>query len=944
MSRIVLLGWIVLLAVPLGAHANHPDFAACPFTSGTTTNPPTSTLVVRILSVRPNSDLEGDDDNVPFYDNHADIYGLVTIADETFELPEKSETDFPHWDDSNGTFRKEVTGGPVPIAIDIRESDGGITGDDDQVDVTPVAGKDVLELEFDLCSLRLTGDAGELQTQNVITVSAGDDDEDATIQLEIEFEDGRPVTVDDLAIIDVDLVQVVYDQPNLVAGKPTIVVVRLANNHPQEVSTNLSVYIQAGAMIVDRTFPITIHPGQVQSYELFMDAPVIFPPAGSYVPFVRVSVVDPSSAPPDDCRHQNDDFVSGAPVIPILPPATALVPGAFWQVVTTKTPRLTWAPVGRLLDVFNCASDNEVEEIRGLGTAFLRGTFPVADVANQSNPLPVCITPPITDALDYLTTLLRPFGIPADALMPFALVFELNAVGAITAEDLYVDRLIGVLPSDWFDVFSYGLWEGASGLSGTEFAPYAVILEADTDGFPIMIAPAHEVGHTFGASVQPEIKSWICGEDFPGDLDALACGAVGGLDERNADSEPNQFGYPSTGYWLRQGGEPPTLADGLFGQQCDSHCLMGSGSSNDFQNWGNQKHWIDTADYDHLLNKMNASPLFGETLAAEKIQASESIFISGMIGYDDQVHFGPWFRKTGVTPDRTDPFGLYSFRFEDASGNLLGEVGIPIHWNQPDANGGIPVTMFGLYVPFPAGTDHVDVVNTKSGDTIATHPISPSAPQVRVVDPTPNETEADCALRIAWEASDADGDALEFTVLLRPAGGIPYPVGVRVKGNELIVNASAFPAGPYEVTVLANDGANVGTSPPVAFYLAPDPDPDTTPPTLTVTLSPDQLWPANHQMVEIAAQVTATDDEDSDPRIELVSVTSDEPANGTGDGDRSPDVDGAAIGTEDYVFDVRAERNGSLDGRTYTVTYRASDACGNSVTASAEIGVAHDRR
>ena len=75
--------------------------------------------------------------------------------------------------------------------------------------------------------------------------------------------------------------------------------------------------------------------------------------------------------------------------------------------------------------------------------------FPVADVANQSNPLPVCITPPITDALDYLTTLLRPFGIPADALMPFALVFELNAVGAITAEDLYVDRLIGAGLSDF---------------------------------------------------------------------------------------------------------------------------------------------------------------------------------------------------------------------------------------------------------------------------------------------------------------------------------------------------------------------------------------------------------------------------------------------------------------------------------------------------------------
>ncbi|MGH7288139.1 MAG: hypothetical protein ACREI8_09010 [Myxococcota bacterium] len=73
-------------------------------------------------------------------------------------------------------------------------------------------------------------------------------------------------------------------------------------------------------------------------------------------------------------------------------------------------------------------------------------------------------------------------------------------------------------------------------------------------------------------------------------------------------------------------------------------------------------------------------------------------------------------------------------------------------------------------------------------------------------------------------------------------------------------------------------------------------------------------------------------------------MTSNEPANTIGDGDEAPDIDGAAIGTEDYAFEVRAERGGIPDGRTYTVTYRASDACGNSVTASAEVGVAHDRR
>ena len=66
-------------------------------------------MVVEILSVAPNTDLEGDDDFVPFYDNHADIYGFVTIDGEVFDLPQIEDTDHPHWDSvgsRSGVFEK----------------------------------------------------------------------------------------------------------------------------------------------------------------------------------------------------------------------------------------------------------------------------------------------------------------------------------------------------------------------------------------------------------------------------------------------------------------------------------------------------------------------------------------------------------------------------------------------------------------------------------------------------------------------------------------------------------------------------------------------------------------------------------------------------------------------------------------------------------------------
>jgi hypothetical protein len=39
------------------------------------------------------------------------------------------------------------------------------------------------------------------------------------------------------------------------------------------------------------------------------------------------------------------------------------------------------------------------------------------------------------------------------------------------------------------------------------------------------------------------------------------------------------------------------------------------------------------------------------------------------------------------------------------------------------------------------------------------------------------------------------------------------------------------------------------------------------------------------------------------------------------------------------AFDLRAERDENGPGRTYTITYRATDACGNAATSSAKVTV-----
>jgi hypothetical protein len=109
--------------------------------------------------------------------------------------------------------------------------------------------------------------------------------------------------------------------------------------------------------------------------------------------------------------------------------------------------------------------------------------------------------------------------------------------------------------------------------------------------------------------------------------------------------------------------------------------------------------------------------------------------------------------------------------------------------------------------------------------------------------------------------------------------------------------------------------------------------------TLEVT-APQCLWAPNHKMVlftldDIHATVTGSC---GTPSLSIVSVTSNQPALGDGQGAASPD----------YTFNssgvcLRSEREGRSPGpRVYTVTVEATD--GNvSVQQSVQVTVGHDQ-
>jgi hypothetical protein len=104
--------------------------------------------------------------------------------------------------------------------------------------------------------------------------------------------------------------------------------------------------------------------------------------------------------------------------------------------------------------------------------------------------------------------------------------------------------------------------------------------------------------------------------------------------------------------------------------------------------------------------------------------------------------------------------------------------------------------------------------------------------------------------------------------------------------------------------------------------------------------SPNVLWPPNHKMKTVTVNYSVGDN--CTPAASVVSslsVTSNQPVNGPGDGNTTPDWE--VINA--HQVKLRAERAGGSGDRIYTITIRAQDAAGNVATKTVSVRVPHDQ-
>jgi len=173
---------------------------------------------------------------------------------------------------------------------------------------------------------------------------------------------------------------------------------------------------------------------------------------------------------------------------------------------------------------------------------------------------------------------------------------------------------------------------------------------------------------------------------------------------------------------------------------------------------------------------------------------------------------------------------------------------------------------------------------------------------------------------------------------------VAIPVGSRLTNHDISDADTFSPSfipdviGTYVLQLMVFDGEGWGFD-NVAVTVV-----DNIAPTLAPVANLTTLWPPDHRMVDIIIRANASDNSHCPVNLRAL-VKSNEPQEGLGDGDTSPDWTEPVIDEDSGVITLklRAERSGKGKGRIYTITITASDASNNSSQASVEIKVPHSQ-
>ncbi|HEX4348555.1 MAG TPA: putative Ig domain-containing protein [Vicinamibacterales bacterium] len=349
-----------------------------------------------------------------------------------------------------------------------------------------------------------------------------------------------------------------------------------------------------------------------------------------------------------------------------------------------------------------------------------------------------------------------------------------------------------------------------------------------------------------------------------------------------------------------------------------------------------------SASFEWRVNETNFPPVVTPVLGALVYQHGQAINPLTVSATDLDPGDGIGFTLTPAVPGLSfGPTPTSGSRTQILSGIPTVAAGVPC------PNDICSVTATTLFADDRKGSPVVPTQSTLVNISILNAPPT-------MVQPTASQTtKPGQAYSLQIGAADTNGDALTYSLSAGTSGLVISQTG-------LITGAPA--AGVYTVVVTAADGHGDSVSKSYTLTASTNAAPVCS----LATASPSSLWPPDHRFVNVSVKGVTDPDGDA-VTIKVTRILQDETtlASGHYDGDGCNGHHHVSGDQYDQWYDngsgntsidgiigyygnqstaqVRAERDGTSDGRVYQILFAATDPAGASCQGSVNVGVPHDQ-
>ncbi len=241
--------------------------------------------------------------------------------------------------------------------------------------------------------------------------------------------------------------------------------------------------------------------------------------------------------------------------------------------------------------------------------------------------------------------------------------------------------------------------------------------------------------------------------------------------------------------------------------------------------------WLSPYNYQGILNRMPSG--YGAAVSVQP--ETPHLVVSGRVRDGGIELPRPFWVQQRPEGSHNEPGqGPYSLELQDAQGTVL----FVRRFSLPTVYAEMPISdhdagFFRETVPFASQTARI--VFRYESQVIREVRVSSNAPTVTVLQPNGGEVwDGSGPYTVAWDARDADGDAVTARVLFSADGGVSWePLAVNLSSQQYVVDASDLPGSDNAlIRIQVSDGVNttadesdgsfrVSGKAPLVFVLGP---------------------------------------------------------------------------------------------------------------------------